>query len=139
MRLFVAVVEPPVHPHQLIQSVLTGDRSEIGQRVARLVVTLLENEQARRRLVGLLRAAATEPEAARMVRDLVTREVWDPLAEGLGIEDATLRVNLVASQIVGLVMVRCVLEVEPLASLSPAELVGAMAPALQRYLLEPLS
>lgn len=73
-----------------------------------------------------------------MVRELVTRRIWGPLAESLGVEDADLRVSLVASQIVGVVMVRHILEAEPLASLSDDQLVDLIAPTLQRYLTGPL-
>ena len=41
---------------------------------------------------------------------------------------------LVASQLVGLVMTRYVLELEPIASASRESLVAAYAPTLQRYL-----
>lgn len=139
LKLFVTVMEPPFLPQEIMPRVLEGDRSDIGRRAARVVVALLEDPDVRGRGVGLLRAAASEPEAARMVRELVTRELWEPLAAGLGLEDADLRVNLVASQIVGLVMIRYILEAEPLALLSSEELINALAPTLQRYLVEPIS
>jgi hypothetical protein len=45
---------------------------------------------------------------------------------------------LVASQLIGLVMLRYVLAVEPLASAPAEELVAIYAPTLQRYLTGPL-
>jgi hypothetical protein len=48
------------------------------------------------------------------------------------------RATLVGSQIVGLVMARYVIGVEPLASLPPDRLAAAIAPNLQRYLTGPL-
>ena len=44
------------------------------------------------------------------------------------------RIALVASQMIGLVMLRYVLEVEPLASMDQDVLVATYAPTLQRYL-----
>jgi hypothetical protein len=44
------------------------------------------------------------------------------------------RASLVASQIMGLVMARYVLRLEPLASASPESLVAAIGPTVQRYL-----
>jgi hypothetical protein len=41
---------------------------------------------------------------------------------------------LVASQVIGLVMARYVLKLEPLASAEPAAVVAAVGPTLQRYL-----
>ena len=116
-QLFVSVVELPFDP---------------------AVVGVLEDPEGRRRLTGLIRAAASEPEAARMVRELVGREVFARIAEALGVEDADVRASLVGSQVVGLAMARYIVRVEPLASLSPEAVVAAIAPNLQRYLVEPL-
>jgi AcrR family transcriptional regulator len=137
-RLFVQVVELPFTPARTLPEILAGDPSGIGTRLAELVVSLLENPETRRRLTGIVRAAASEPEAARMVRELLMREVWIPAAEILEVDDAELRMNLVGSQVVGLVMARYVVGVEPLASLPAERLVDAIGPTLQRYLVEPL-
>jgi AcrR family transcriptional regulator len=137
-RLFVEVVEFPFDPAETLPAILEGDRAAIGVRLAELVVGLLEVPEARDRITGVVRAAGSEPEVARMVRELVTREVWKPAAALLGVEDAELRMNLVGSQIVGLVMARYIVGAEPLASLPPEEVVSAIAPTLQRYLTEPL-
>jgi hypothetical protein len=44
------------------------------------------------------------------------------------------RASLVSSQLIGLVMTRYVLRLEPLASASPESLVAAIGPTVQRYL-----
>ncbi len=73
-----------------------------------------------------------------MVRDLLAERVVGPITEGLAVADARLRANLVSSKIIGLVMARYVVRVEPLASLPPEALIKAIAPTLQRYLVGPL-
>ncbi len=137
-RLFAAVVELPFSPAEVLPGLLAGDRDGVGLRLARFVVGVAESEDGRRRVTGLVRAAASEPEAARLVRDLVTRELFAPMAEALDVEDAPLRASLVGSQVVGLVMARYVVGVEPLASCAPDVVVAAIAPTLQRYLTGPL-
>ncbi|MDQ4082448.1 MAG: TetR family transcriptional regulator [Actinomycetota bacterium] len=137
-RLFVEVVELPFDPSAVLPALLGGDRDGVGERFARFVLGVLEDPDGRRRLTGLVRAAATEPDAARMVRELITREVFVHIVEALGVEDGALRASLLGSQIVGLVMARYVVAVEPLASASPEAVVAAIAPNLQRYLVEPL-
>jgi hypothetical protein len=74
-----------------------------------------------------------------MLRELLTKRVFVPIAETLGAEDARLRATLVGSQIVGVVMARHIVRVEPLASLPSDELARAIAPTLQRYLTGPLA
>jgi len=73
------------------------------------------------------------------MREFLTREVFAPAAELLGSEDAQFRLNLVGSQIVGLVMARYVVALEPLASMPPEAVAEAIAPTLQRYLVGPLT
>lgn len=137
-KLFIDVVELPFDPAEVVPAVFGGPREGIGERVARFLVTLLEDPEARRRLIGLVRAAASEPEAARMVRELISRELFARIVDALGVEDSALRAGLLGSQAVGLVMARHIVCVEPLASLPAEALAAAIAPNLQRYLTEPL-
>ena len=137
-QLFVSVVELPFEPAEVLPRLLAGDREGVGLRLARFVVGVLESDEGRRRVTGLVRAAASEPEAARMVRELVTRELFGPIVESLGTGDAPLRATLLGTQVVGLVMVRHVVGVEPLATLEPDAVAAVLAPALQRILVDPL-
>jgi AcrR family transcriptional regulator len=137
-QLFLSVVELPFEPAVVLPGLLAGDRTKVGERLARFIVSVLEDADARSRITGMVRAAATEPDAARLLRELLTRRVFVPLADALGVDDARLRANLVGSQIVGLVMARYVVGVEPLAGLPSEDVARAIAPTLQRYLTEPI-
>jgi AcrR family transcriptional regulator len=132
--LLVAASRLPFDPLAAIPEVLGGDPRWVGERLARLVVGLLEDPESGGRLIGLVRAAAAEPEAARMVRDLFTREIWAPAAGRLQASRPELAVGLVATQVLGLVLARYVIRSEPLASLPPEAVVAALAPTLQRLL-----
>jgi AcrR family transcriptional regulator len=136
--LFVEVVEFPVDPAEVLPLIMAGDRGTLGLRFAQLIVSLLETPDARARITGIVRAASSEPAVAQRVRELLTREIWAPAAALLDVDDAELRINLCASQVVGLVMARYIVGAQPLASLPPDELVGLIAPTLQRYLTDPL-
>jgi len=133
-QLFVAVVGLPFDPELIVSEVVPGPPDGIGRRLASTIVAVLEDPEARGRITGLVRAAATEPAAARMVRDLISKRVLGPIARQLGADQALLRANLAGSQVVGLVMARYVVGVEPLASLPTDDLVAAIAPTFQRYL-----
>lgn len=136
--LFLSVVELPFEPAEALPEILAGDRGLVGLRFARFVVGVLEDPEARSRITGIVRAAASEPEAARVMRELLSARIIGPLAESLGADDARLRATLTGSQVVGLVMARVVVGVEPLASLEPEALARAVAPTFQRYLAEPI-
>jgi AcrR family transcriptional regulator len=136
--LFMTVMELPFEPEEVWPKVLAGPRSQVGLRLARFVVSILENPESRNVLTGVLRAAASEPDAARLARELVANRVASGFAQSFAVDRPELRANLVASQVVGLIMARYVLRVEPLASLDAEALVQALAPNLQRYLTRPL-
>jgi AcrR family transcriptional regulator len=137
-QLFLAVVELPFDPVAVLPGLLAGDRGKVGERLARLFMSALDNADARNRWTSMIRAAASEPAAADMLRELLSERVFGPLAETLGVEDARLRATLVGSQVVGVVMARHIVRIEPLASLPSEDVARAIAPTLQRYLLEPL-
>jgi AcrR family transcriptional regulator len=137
-QLFVEVVQLPFDPAEALPRVFGGDPEHAGERFAEFVVGLLENPESRRPLVGLVRAATSEPEAARMVRELLAREILSRIVAELGSDDADLRASLVGSQVVGLLMARYIVRIEPLASLPAPEVAAAIAPNLQRYLVGPL-
>lgn len=136
--LFLASVELPFEPEAVLPGLLAGDRRTVGERVARFVVATLEDEPARERALAIVRAAASEPAAAALLRGLVERRVRDPLARALGADEPELRASLLGSQVVGLIVARYVVRVEPLASLAPERLAAILAPALQRHLAGPL-
>ena len=138
-QLFATVMRLPFDPAAAIPNILGGDRSAIGARLATFVLSILESPDGAAHMTGLVRAAASEQEAARMVRELITYEVLTPLADGLGLDRPTLRGSLAGSQLVGLVMARYVIGVEPLASLPASEVARLVAPVLQHYLAEPLT
>jgi AcrR family transcriptional regulator len=137
-QLFVAVVELPFEPELVLPRLLHGPRATVGDRLARFVLGVLEDPEASARWTGMIRAAASEPAAAGMLRELLERRALQPLAGALGSKDAALRANLVGSQIVGLVMARHIVAVEPIASADAETVASAIGPTLQRYLVEPL-
>ena len=137
-RLFAEVAELPFTPSEVIPPLLAGPRSGLGERLARFVLTVLESDEGRGRVLALVRAAAAEPEAARLIREILTEQVLAPLAEGIGSDDAELRAGLAMSQITGLLFARYIVSVPPLDTWPTERVVAALAPTLQRYLAGPL-
>lgn len=133
-QLFVTVVDLPFDAGAAVGQLLDGPRAGIGRRLADFVLDVLEQPEGRARMTGLVRAAAAEDAAAELVRRRVSTEFLHPLAAGLGVDASEQRAALVASQVVGLVMARYVVRLEPLARLSPEAVAAAVAPTFQRYL-----
>jgi AcrR family transcriptional regulator len=135
--LFVAALELPVDPRIALVPVLEGGLDGAGERLLRVFVSVWDDENARLSLLGLVRGVF-EPTGRQLLRDGLFGVVLGPIGPALGIDEPQRRVALVASQMIGLVMLRYVLEVEPLASMETDLLVATYAPTLQRYLSGPL-
>jgi AcrR family transcriptional regulator len=137
-QLFFAAMQFPFDPESLIEMMLSGDRETIGERMARAFFSIWESSDAVP-IIALVRSAASHEDAARMLREVVAAEIIGRIAEELGSPDARLRASLVGSQVVGLVMARYIIRIEPLASAEPELLIPALAGTVQRYLTGELS
>ncbi len=133
-QLFVTVMELPFEAARMLPEIIAGPKKELGLRLARFFIGILESDEGRERMTGMVRAAASEPEAAQLLRKLLSEQLFAPLVAELGMPDAELRSNLIGSQMAGLIMARYIVAVEPLASLGSAELISWVGPTLQRYL-----
>jgi AcrR family transcriptional regulator len=138
-KLFVSVMELPYEPEDVLPALVRDADGEVGQRLARFIVGVLERPEQRMVMVGMVRAAAAEPDIADLVRELVSARIVGAIAAGLDAPDAEARASLVASQMIGLIMARYVIRIEPLAGLPPEALVAAVAPVFQHYLTDPLA
>ncbi len=133
--IFVAAMDFPIRPSEVIGPMLSGGPEGIGERVVRTFFQAWDGPEQRARIIALLRAVLSSPEAARVLREFVTRELLARIAEGLGSPDAELRATLAAAQMIGMAVVRYVVRAEPLASADVEQLVALLAPTLQRYLV----
>ncbi|MEI7743534.1 MAG: TetR family transcriptional regulator, partial [Chloroflexota bacterium] len=133
--LFEAALVIPIDPERLAAAVLQGEPDQLGARVARQVLHLLDDPVARLALIGNLRAAMEEPEAADVIRSVLTDRLLLPIARGIGADHAELRAALVASAVIGLAVARHVVAIEPLAGVADAQLERALAQTVQGYLV----
>jgi AcrR family transcriptional regulator len=133
-ELFISVVELPFEPEDVLTAVLGEGPDHAGDRLAAVALTILQTPAARQTMTGLLRAAASEDDAARMVRDLLTERILTPIARRVGGDRPELRAALIGSQMAGVMMARHVIGLRALADADPETVVAAIAPVLQHYL-----
>jgi len=135
--VFLAAVEFPVDPSLFIPRLLEPGVERLGER---LVTFFLEtwHSPAGSSLLALIRSVVSSDLAAELLREFVTREVLGRLAVAIQLDQPQLRASLVATQLVGLAMLRYMIKVEALKSASREELAGWIGPSIQRYLTEPV-
>ncbi|MEV7327000.1 TetR family transcriptional regulator [Micromonospora sp. NPDC093244] len=139
-QLFLAAMNFPADPGQLVPRVLAGDRDGVGERMVRVFLGVWDSP-AGSAGVALLRSAVSNEWTARLLREFITTQVLRRVLEQLDVEPAQLplRGSLVATQMIGLAMMRHVVRLEPVASADPETLVAAVGPTVQRYLTGSLS
>lgn len=135
--LFVASLQVGVDPRKVLRPVVEGPVQGAGERLLRAFLSVWDDPEVRPPLLALARTLM-EGNSQQIFRDGFVRVVLVPVGLELGLDRPQHRMALVASQLVGLVMTRYVLELEPLASTPGEAVVASVAPTIQRYLEEPL-
>lgn len=131
-RVFVAAMEFPIDPTEVMSRVVAQGRDGLGERLARFFLAAWADATARSPMLGLLRSAMTNDEAAAMFREFITSALAGPVSEAVGVP--RLRLEAAMAQLVGVALMRYVLQLEPMASASEDEVVALVAPTIQRYI-----
>lgn len=136
-EVFAAAIEVSFEPAAGLPGALAHDPEHIGERLARFFLGVWEDPVTRAPLLAIVRSALTHEAAAKVLRGFVLRRLLERIARELDVPDARFRAELAASHMVGIAVLRYVVQVEPMASADPEQIVAAVAPALQRYLTDP--
>jgi AcrR family transcriptional regulator len=134
-NLFLAAIEAPANPADLLPEVLAGGRDNLGENVVRMLLRIWDGPM-RPAALALVRSAVGNEWTAKLLREFLVTQLLRRVVGTLDmpVRERESRGSLAASQLVGLVMARYVLKLEPLASASPESLVAAIGPTVQHYL-----
>jgi AcrR family transcriptional regulator len=133
--LFAAIIDAPIRPDRMIETILAGPRDEVGENVVRFLLDQLGDPKVRKRAVAMIRTVFGQAAGSGLLREFLVREVFLRLAHGIRTPDAELRAALAASQVIGFITVRFVLELDPVAKADVDELVARVAPVIQWHLV----
>ena len=131
--LFVAALDIPVDPRQVLAPVVAGGVEGAGARLLEALLPVWDDPDVRPALLTVARAAMDASSPGLVSKGFLPVVIY-PLGPALGLDRPDLRMPLVASQVAGLILLRYVFEVEPLASMGRDQVVATYAPTLQRYL-----
>jgi AcrR family transcriptional regulator len=134
--LLLAAMGVPFDPRTLLGSVVEGPPEQIGERLVRTVLGEWDDAERQQRLLMVIRTAIASEASSHLLRDGLLRLILDQIASIPGIDEPHRRGNLVASQIVGLLVARYVVGLEPLASMPADEVVDRIGPTIQHYLFD---
>lgn len=132
-----SVLTGPQHPLHQLATLLDEGPEEIGPRLVRRFLEHWDRGGVFEPLLTLWRSAAIQPQARRVLHDALAGPMAQRIATEFGVSDAELRVELVASHLMGLAFARYQLKIEPIASTAIEDIVAWAGPTVQRYLTDP--
>lgn len=133
-QLFAAAVHIPIDPMLVIGPMREAPIDELGLTLPSLLLPLWDSEMGSAFLATLRSMLAGDGVGLirSFLQDVIAVEIGSRVDEPPG--SGRIRVQFVASQLVGVVMARYILELEPFASLPVEQIAETIAPNLQHYL-----
>ena len=138
--LFGEVLDFPVNPELLLRRLHETPRERVGTALVTSFLDVWDDGIGRERLRVIFASILSSEEAARPVREFLANEVFGRLAvysDGTPLPRAeALRAGgYAAAQLLGVALLRYVIGSPSLVEASRAELVAALGPTVQRYLV----
>lgn len=133
-QLFAAAIRLPIDPMEVIVPMRETPVEELGYKLPSLLLPLWDSELGAG-LIATLRSliAGSEVSLARsFLQEVISVEVGSRVDDPPG--SGVVRTQFVASQLMGVVMARYIVKIEPFASLPAEQIAQTIAPNLQRYL-----
>jgi AcrR family transcriptional regulator len=133
-QLFAAAIHIPIDPMQVIGPLQQVPVEEIGFLLPSLLLPLWDSELGKG-FIATLRSilAGNDVSLVRsFLQEVIAAEVGTRVDNPPG--SGRIRVQFVASQLVGVVMARYILELDPFKSLPVDQIAETIGPNLQRYL-----
>lgn len=133
-RLFAAAIHIPIDPMDVIGPLREVPVEELGYKLASTLLSLWDSEIGAG-FIAELRSILAGSEVSlfrSFIQEVIAVEIGPRVDNPPG--SAIIRIQFVASQLVGVVMARYILELEPFTSLPAEQIARTIAPNLQRYL-----
>jgi AcrR family transcriptional regulator len=133
-QLFAAAIHIPIDPMQVLGPMRETPVEELGLKLPSLLLPLWDSELGAGFIATLrsLLAGSDVSLVRSFLQEVVSVEVGKRVDDPVG--SGRIRVQFVASQLVGVVMARYILELDPFKSLPVQQIAETIAPNLQHYL-----
>jgi AcrR family transcriptional regulator len=133
-QLFAAAVRLPIDPMDVISPLREVPVEELGYQLPSVLLPLYDSELGAG-IIATLRSilAGSEVNLFRsFLQEVIAVEVGSRVDNPPG--SGIIRIQFVASQLVGVIMARYILQLEPFTSLPAEQIAQTIGPNLQRYL-----
>lgn len=131
-RLFRECFNLPLDPAAAILEVLEDGREGAGERIVRRGLRLYEEALTADTMRALMHALMTDSTTSQRFRDYVRQEVMDEVGRNLGITtELAEEIEFAIATMFGVVTMRYIVQLEPLASMPRERLVRELTPIVQ--------
>jgi AcrR family transcriptional regulator len=133
-QLFAAAIQLPIDPMTVLVPMRETPVEELGYKLPSVLLPIWDSEIGAG-LIAVVRSLLTGAEvslARSFLQEVVVAEIGSRVDNPPG--TGLIRAQFVASQLMGVVMARYIIKIEPFASLTPEQIADTIAPTLQRYL-----
>ena len=133
-QLLDASTMPPAEWVAKLQEIPSVPLRQRGEAIIQRVIWGWTRPEIRDLLRSIILTAAHEQRTRNKLRAFFAATLLPAVAGRFDEPERNFRASLVASQVSGVIMIRWIWEIEPLASVTDGQLVAVIAPTLQRYL-----
>lgn len=133
-QLFAAAIRAPINPMDVIGPLREVPVEQLGSVLPTILLPIWDSEMGKG-FIATLRSLMAGSEVGLIrsfLQDVITAEIGPRVDDPPG--SGRTRVQYVASQLLGVVMARYILQLEPFASLPVEQIAATIGPNLQRYL-----
>jgi AcrR family transcriptional regulator len=131
--LFLAALEMPVDPREVLAPVVALGPVGAGERLLRTFLSVWDDPEIQVRLLAVVRSVLSE-DGATLLKEGFIPVVVGPVLAQLVADRPDVRVPLVASQVVGLIVTRYLIALPPMAEMPAEDVVARIGPVIQHYL-----
>lgn len=132
-KLFMATVKVPSEVNKGIKVLRMVPKAMWGKRIAD-VIWLAQKSGGINTLVGVIRASASEPEAASMFREFYYKNLLLPIVNELDVDNKQLRATMMSSLMAGFVFTKEIVRINELAKAKESERKSLFAAVVQSIL-----
>ena len=131
--LFLAALQMPVDPRELLAPVVAQGPDGAGERLLRIFLSVWDDPDTQVQLLAVVRSVLSA-DGTTLLKDGFIPVVVGPVLTQLVSDRPEVRIPLVTSQVVGLIVARYVIAFPTMAQMPAEDLVARMGPVLQHYL-----
>jgi AcrR family transcriptional regulator len=132
--LFTAAIGDAINSSAILDRVHEMPEGTVGSRLILAFLGLWDDPLAREPMLAIIRSSMAYDEAARVVSDFVTTQVIGNVVKANTSTSVELRTTLIGTQIIGILVLRYLLKIEPFAYLAPEAVAAVLGPSIDRLL-----